>query len=452
MFLPDPRITRRLVDLAAPIVGLNVLNVLALAIDTAMCGRLPDADRVLTALGFATQLVFLLMVAMMGLVVGAVSLVSRAHGSGDADRVNLVLAQAVLLTTLLGALVAGPGNLVAGPAMALMGATEPVVQEALLYLRPLLLGTVCQYLGMLFAAVLRGVGNTRLPFLVALVASGINVLANYGLILGNLGLPALGLQGAAIGTVLSQTFSAAALVVVLRSGVVPGVTLPLWPGRPRLDLIRELVRVGAPAAFDMVIVNAAFLSIVGMLGRIDQIAVAAHGMGLRVQSLAFVPGMSVSQATGAMVGQALGRGSVTEAKQVLRSSVWCATGIMGTLALLIVFFAGPIVNLFDIRSGTLLYDYSVLCMEILGYGMPAVGVYIAFVGLLHGAGTTQTSLRINIVVTLLFQIPVAALLGFGLDLGVGGVWACLPLGGALKAFLGWRAYRAERWAVVGATA
>ena len=75
---PARSVTRQLVDLAWPIVGLNVLQVLTLAVDTAMCGRLPHPDRVLTALGFATQVVFLLMVAMMGLMVGTVALISRA--------------------------------------------------------------------------------------------------------------------------------------------------------------------------------------------------------------------------------------------------------------------------------------------------------------------------------------------------------------------------------------
>ena len=72
---------RRLWSLAGPVIGLNTLNVLALAVDTAMCGRLPDADSALAALAFATQIVFLLMVAMIGLTVGAVATLARAHGA-----------------------------------------------------------------------------------------------------------------------------------------------------------------------------------------------------------------------------------------------------------------------------------------------------------------------------------------------------------------------------------
>ena len=66
--------------LAAPIIGLNVLNVLMLAVDSALCGRLPYAEQALAALGFAMQVIFLLMVAMFGLLVGTVGLVARAYG------------------------------------------------------------------------------------------------------------------------------------------------------------------------------------------------------------------------------------------------------------------------------------------------------------------------------------------------------------------------------------
>ena len=201
---PSRSIPRRLFSLSWPVIGLNVLNVLSLAVDTAMCGRLPNAPQALEALGFSTQVVFLLMVAMMGLTVGTVAFVSRAHGADDEARVNHLLHQSTQLTVLVALGVAVVGNLFADDILRLLGASEAVVGLGLDYLRPLLTFTVFYYLNLLYAAALRSVGNTRLPFLVALFANGLNVVFNYGLILGNLGLPALGVQGAALGTVASQ--------------------------------------------------------------------------------------------------------------------------------------------------------------------------------------------------------------------------------------------------------
>jgi putative MATE family efflux protein len=443
-------VTRELLGLAWPIIGINVLQVLSLAVDTAMVGRTPDGAIALTGMGYASQVVFLLMVAMIGLTVGTVAFVSRAHGAGKDEQVDHILQQSTQLTLLLGLGVALVGNLVAGPILGLLGADAAAMEAGLAYLRPLLTFTVFSYLNLMYAAVLRGLGNTRLAFAVSMLMNGLNVVFNYGLILGNYGLPALGVQGAAIGTVLAQGIAAAIMFGLLNRGVMPRVKTTFRLAPIDRKLAGDLVRIGWPAATDMVVLNAGFLAIIGMLGRIDQYAVAAHGVGLRIQALAFVPGMSISQATGAMVGTALGKEHIEEARQVLRSSVVLCTLAMTAMGAVIVVWSDPIIALFDIGPGAL-FDFAVIWLRVLAASMPVVGIYIAFVGLLQGAGATRESLRINIVATLLFQIPLSYVLGFVFDLGALGVWMALPIAFAGKAFWGFFAYRAERWAQTGAT-
>lgn len=448
---PDRRsIPARLVQLAWPVIGLNVLNVLALAVDTAMIGRTPNAEAALTGLGFATQLVFLLMVLMMGLTVGTVALSARAHGAGDGGRVRHVLTQSTQLTVLLGVIVAVVGNLLAPTLIGLLGGSDAALEAGLLYLRPMLVGSTFYYLTILYGASLRSVGNTRLAFLVALAANLVNFGLNYTFILGNFGAPALGIQGAAFGTVCSQAFSAVLLLTLIRRGAVPGISVRLRPAPVDAPLARTLVRIGAPAAADMVILNASFLSIVGMLGRIDPVAVAAHGIGLRVQALAFVPGMSISQATGAMVGNALGAGNLKEAKAVVRASLVLCTIIMSTLAVLIVGFEDSLILLFDVPLDRPLAGYIRTWMRVLGLCMPLAGIYISFVGMFQGAGATRISLRINLWATLAVQIPLSFLLGFPLGLSTLGVWAGFPLGFVVKAALGAVHWRRGAWAVEGA--
>jgi multidrug resistance protein, MATE family len=445
----QPSIPRRLFNLASPIIGINVLNVSTLVVDTAMCGRLDNADIALAALGYATQVVFLLMVVMMGLTVGTVALVARAFGARDPVRVNHVLEQATTITALFGLAAALAGNLLVGPLLAALGTSDQVAAVAISYLRPLLSGAIFYYLTIFYGGVLRGVGNTRLPFVVALLSNSLNVVLDYGLIFGKLGLPELGVQGAGVGTVLSYAANVAITVALLRRGAVPILGAPLLPRPIDRRLVADLLRVGAPAALDAFILNIAFLSIVGMLGRIDEVAVAAHGIGLRIQALAFVPGMSISQATGAMVGQALGAGNVPEARQILRASVLLCVGLMTTLGFSIIAAAYPLVAVFHVAPATPLENYAVLWMQFLGYCMPVVGVYIAFVGLLQGAGATNVSLSINFVGTFLLQVPLGALLGFSLEMGAAGVWLSFPLSFVVKATLGWLAYKRGRWAKVG---
>jgi putative MATE family efflux protein len=442
-------IPRRLFDLAWPIIGLNVLNVLALAVDTAMCGRLEDADTTLAALGYASQLIFLLLVMMMGVTVGAVATVSRAHGAGETERVNHILLQSTQLTVLLGVFVAVGGNLLGPTLLRALGADEPTVEEALRYLRPLLVGQIFAYLAILYAALLRGVGNTRLPFAVALVSNLVNFGINYCLILGNFGFPRLGIFGAAVGTISAQAVSAITLMALLHRRTVAGLYLPLALRRIDGRLARELFRVGAPAALDMLLLNAQFLSIVGMLGRFQDSAVAAHGIGLRVQALAFVPGLSVSQATSALVGNALGAHRPEEARAVTRASLLLCTAIMTTLGVTIIAGADAILSVFDVAQGNGMRDLARTWMTLLGLGMPLFGLNIAFVGLFRGSGATNTSLVINAVSTVFVQVPLSYVLGFWVGLGPFGVWLGFPLSFVVKATLAALAYRRGHWARTG---
>ncbi len=450
--MAQPSVAQRLFNLALPVIGLNVLNVLALFVDTAMVGRLPNADDALTGLGFAVQLLFLLMVAMLGLTVGTVAQVARAHGAGHPDRVDHILHQSVQLTVLMGLAVAVVGNGIAPWLLDVLGAHDGAHAEALRYLRPLLLGVAFNYLNILLAAVLRGVGNTLLAFLVALLMNAVNVVLNYGLILGNLGLPALGVQGAAIGTVCSQALAVVVMAWCLRSDIIEGVKLRLRPTRVDLKLAEDFVRVGWPAALDMIVLNAGFLSIVGFLGAIDQHAVAAHGIGLRIQALAFVPGMSISQAAGAMVGNALGGGSADEARKVVRAAGVLCFSVMSSLGLLIWGLDEHILWIFEVDPEGTIGQASLIWIAQLALCMPPVGIYLAYVGAFQGSGATRLSLGINAVATLAIQIPVSWVLAFPMGLGLLGAWAGFPISIFFKALLGWLFYRRGTWAQVGVRA
>lgn len=442
-------ITRQLFRLAWPIIALNVLNVTMLAVDTALCGRLPDSGPVLAALGFALQIIFLLMVAMMGLIVGTVALVARSYGGGDTTRLNHLLVQSTQLAIVVGIVVGVAGAIAAEHILMALGATPHVAAIGADYLQPLMLGTPFFYLTLLYAGILRGVGNTRIPLLVALGTNVLNAVLNYGLILGNLGMPALGVTGSALGTVISQFVGVIALVLVLRGGSLPNLHLPLQLRPIDRQLARELFRIGWPAALDMLVLNAGFLAVLAMLGRIDQDTVAAHGLGGRVQGFCFVPGMGIGQATAAMIGQALGAGDVDRARKIARAAMFLCLVIMIALALAIALAAAPLVTIFDVAPDSKVGAYAIEWLHILGYAMVPAAINIALIGVLQGSGATRTSLRINVWATIAIQIPVALLLGFGLGLDEQGVWWSVPIGFVAKAALNYIELKRERWAVTG---
>lgn len=446
-------IPRRLVRLALPVVGLNFLGVAGLFIDTAMCGRLVEQPLALAALGFAGQLVFLATVLMMGLAVGTVALVSRAHGAGDRERVGDIVAQSTALAVLAALCVATLGNLAAMPALRALGAAPEVAALAVAYLRPVFAGSFFYFLLILYAAVLRAVAKTMLPFLIGLGWNALNLLFNYALIYGHFGAPRLGLVGAALSTALSQGVGIAALVVHLARGGVSELPFSLRPRALDPALVRELLRLGAPAALDALVLNVAFLSLIYLLGLVDGAAVAAHGVGLRVQNVALVPALGLSQASAAMVGNALGAARDVEARAITRAAASIAAAVMTALGVLLFAFAREITEAaFAIGPGTVMHLYAITWIRVLGLTMPFIGVHLALIGTLRGAGEAATSLRINVFGTLLVQVPLSLLLGFALGLGPLGIWLSLPFSYLAKLGLALVAYRRGKWARVGATA
>jgi putative MATE family efflux protein len=262
-------------------------------------------------------------------------------------------------------------------------------------------------------------------------------------------MPALGVTGSALGTVIAQMTGVIALVWILRSGRVPNLKLPLQFRRVDRGLAVELFRIGWPAALDMLILNVGFFAALSMIAYIDEVAVAAHGLGLRVQGLAFVPGLGVGQATGAMIGQALGASDVPRAREIARASMRLCMTIMIVLALVIVATAHPLELVFKVRPGTSLEGYFIDWLWILGAAMPPAAINIALIGVLQGAGATRTSLRINFWSTLAIQVPVAIILAFGFGLDEIGVWLSFPIGFFAKAAFNYVELKRERWAVTG---
>jgi multidrug resistance protein, MATE family len=434
--------------LGLPVMGLNLLSVLALFVDAAMCSRLPDATVVLSGLGYAIQLVFLLTVFMIGLSVGAVSLVARAVGAGDHERVSRLLQQATTLTVLLGVAVAVAGNLLAESLLGALGASDAAARVSTQYLRPMLAAAGVNYLALLYTGVMRGLGNTRAPFVCALIANVVNAAVNYCLIYGHLGLPALGVRGAAIGTILSHVVNASLLAHAL-GRAIPGVRLRLRPRSIDHGLMLRIIRIGGPAAVDVLILNFIHLGMIAMLARIDQVAVAAHVVGMRIQGLAFVPALGISQATAALIGQSLGAGDVSRARRVTTASlVLCCAVLIGLCAAMVV-FARPLLHLFDVQPGSPLEDYGVQCLVLGAVANVPFAIYIAFLGVMQGSGTTRTALLISTVSVFLVQIPVGLALGFTAGLGATGVWWSLPAANLVRVGMALAAHHRGRWAANG---
>lgn len=420
----------QLLRLAWPITVMNVLGVVTVAVDTALVGHLPDAGHALAAMAFAGDIVMVLTAAMIGLSVATAALMAGAWGQQDQDAVATLGGKTTQAALLLGLAVAAVGPVVAPLALAVMGADDATAALALEYLVPLLLGAPFTFAVLHFAAVYRALGRTLPPLGFAIGMNLVNVGLDGVLIFGELGAPALGIAGAAMGTLLAQAGAAAAMGWHLhRTGAI--AMEPILR-RPEGAFLSRAAAIGGPVALDVVVVSGGFFGLLAVLGRLSTEAVAAHTVGLRVQLLALMPGMALSAATAALVGQDLGAGRIGHVRTRAGVAVVAATLGMGALGGGVVLARGPILAAFGLPDGSETRLLAADWMLLLALTLPLAGTYHALEGVFHGAGRTRLPTRINAVALGLLMVPAAMAAG-ALGLGPRGVWVTFPLAYAVKA-------------------
>ncbi|MFQ5552952.1 MAG: MATE family efflux transporter, partial [Thermoplasmata archaeon] len=330
---------RTILALAWPVVLANLFQTLTTTIDLLMVGRLPDPAVALAAVGFGGQMVFFTFTIMISITSGTVALVSRFIGAKEPERASRVLGQSLLLGLVLSLPVILVGLLFGESIVALFGAEPDVVAAGGTYIGTVFFAAPFLFTMFISIAALRGAGDTLTPLLVGLLINATNVVLNFHLIFGasyalgglELVIPSLGVFGAAIGTSLSFALGAAVYIALFLRG-----KLRLQLRRPRplwnREAARRILRIGAPAGMEQLAFQGGILIWIAMVVSFGTEAFAAHNIGLRIESFAFMPGLGFSIAAAALVGQNLGAEKPKEAERSGRESTKMALLIMSSIA------------------------------------------------------------------------------------------------------------------------
>ena len=433
--------------LSWPLAAANLLQMLTYAIDVIFIARLGEDQLAASALAIA--LFGLVLWALSGLT-GAVAPVAAAELGERAPALRPVrrsVRMALWLAVFSG--VAGIGIcLLLGPLMHVTGQQAQITALAIEYNSLLVLSLV----PMLFNNVLRSFVSTldRPIFATAITAGGIfvNALANYAFIFGNLGAPELGLQGAAVATILTTLTTLAAYVVAIR--LDPRLhryrVFGRWwsPDWPRL---LHIVRIGTPIALTITAEAGIFGAAAFLMGNIGASQLAAHTVALQIAALAFQVPFGVGQAATIRVGYFYGARDPDGMKRAGWTAIVVGTGFMAFTALLMIVIPKPLIAIYvdpwDPKNAVLVgfaLQYIVIAAAFqLFDGMQAVAA-----GALRGLQDTRIPMWIAAFAYWVPGIGTALALGFYTPLEGVGVWIGLATGLTVAAaLLGWRWHRRE---------
>ncbi len=418
------REVKPMMALAVPVVVAELGWIAMGIVDIGMVGRL--GAEAIGAVGVGSMLFLTLAVFGIGFLLGLDTLVSQAFGAEKLEDCQRWLVHGTVLSIAL----AMPMTLLArmGAASLHVWGFDPGVLRLTI---PYLEGVAWSALPLLLYATFRRYLQSMsvvLPVMFALVSANlINVLANWILIFGHLGAPALGVNGAGWATCISRVYMAAVLLATImyrnardRSG--------LWSVPLKLDLarMRRLIGLGFPAAIQVTLEVGVFAAVTALAGRLVPAALAAHQVALNVASVTFMVPLGVASAGAVRVGQAVGRRDAAGASQAGWAALLLGVLFMGCAALVFLALPEPILRLFTSEPAVIATGVSLLlvaaCFQLFD------GVQGVTTGLLRGLGDTRTPMIWNLAGHWCLGLPMGYVLCFVVGWGVIGLWIGLSAG------------------------
>lgn len=443
---------RRIAALGLPLIGSQLAQYAIQLTDTLMLGRYAIdalAAQVLASSLFAT---FLLMGS--GFAFAVLPIIAAAAVRGETRQVRRVTRMALWLSIGFGACCM-PIFVLAGPIFRGLGQSEAIAAAGGDYLA--LQGwSIFPALGiMVLRSFLSALDRARIVLWTTLLAVAVNAAANYVLIFGNLGAPEMGLVGAAWASLLS-TAAAFAAIAVYAARAFPGYEVFRNPLRPDPEALGRVLRLGWPIGLTILAEVGLFTAASVMMGWIDAVALAAHGIAMQIITAIFMVHVGLSQVATIRVGNALGSGDGAELRRGAASVLGVSMLVALLTILLFLAMPQPLVAAFlgrdePSRAEVLSLGVKLLAAAAVFQLMDALQVMT--LALLRGVEDTRVPMIVSVFSYWAVGAPMAWLLGFPAGLGGVGIWLGLACGLALAgAGHSWRFWRRGAYAVENGSA
>jgi Na+-driven multidrug efflux pump len=473
-------ILRNLLSLGWPMSVGGIMTMLGPTIDMFWVGKLGTSA--IAGVGVASTAVMVVNSARMGLTTGTRAMVARFVGAGNLEGANHVAQQAVVVSALFSTAMALVGVLLAEPIMLVLGVAPDVVAEGAAYMRIMFVGSVAMSFRMMGESVMQASGDALTPMLASTVFRLFHLALCPFLVFGWWIFPNMGVSGAAMTNVVSQSLGGVMILGALFAGRSIDFDVAAWkeavaqrraaygpvawlyglatlwrlprrgPSRMRLSLrgfsldrhmIWRIVRIGIPASVTGIERSFANLLLVTFVTPFGTTAVAAHSLIQRVAQFLHMPAMGLGQAAGVLAGQNLGAEQPGRAERTGWIAAALFTGFMVVGAVVVWFFADGIIGIFDSSPDVMSLGGDFLRIEIVSFLV--FGLVLVLSQCLNGVGATMVPMVTTLLSMWLIQVPLAYFLPRHTLLGVYGVRVGIVSAIVLRAVIYSAYFKAGRW-------
>jgi putative MATE family efflux protein len=438
----DKNFLSRLLRLGLPIMLQNLFVVLGNSITTLMTGKLGDIP--IAAAGLASQLFFILSLAQFGVSSGASIFTAQFWGNRDRESVLKALGVSLSLGTGVSALFMVIALFFPYAFINIFTKDPAVIPIAASLLKIVGFSYLFTPVINTYAFILRTTGNVRLPMLVSTVGVGLNALLGYGLIFGKLGMPNLGVNGAAAANLIARAVECLVLVwLVYRLKTPLAAPLRQLFSFDQIFLKKLLHRI-LPVMSNELIWALGITAYAAIYARLGTEAYAAVAIKDTIENLMFVPFIGITNACAILVGHTIGAGKKEAAQGFVKQSVIISMGLGLLLGLLLGLSRNFIISYFNIEDTTRGFAVSMVLVLAFSLWMRASNI-LFFIGMMRPGGDTKFAIRMDASSMWLIGVPLALLAAFVFHLPVYFVYLTVMIEEAVKFIVSvWR-YRSKRW-------
>lgn len=407
-----------LFTLATPIIIANVLQAGYQLTDAFWVGRLGGAA--LAAVSVSTPIIFLSVALGTGFAIAGSTLIAQYFGARNHTMVDHVAAQTLLMIVVVSLSLGVIGYALAPTILHLMQVEPDVYAGALGFMRVSFVGLAANFFFFMFQAIMRGIGETKLPVYIVLGTVLLNAVLDPFFIFGWGPVPASGVMGAALATLGTQSIAAAIGLFILLRGSY-GIHLAWRDFAPDLALIKRSFWLGFPASVEQSARALGITVLTFLVASFGTETVAAYGVGSNMIQLVMIPAMGLSMAVSALVGQNIGARNLERAAAIGRFGAETGFLILTGLGALVFIFA-PQVAAFFIPGNPTVIAEGANFLRIVAFSWGFWGAQFSLNGVLRASGNMVTTMTLALVSQWVIQIPIAFALSKYTALGATGIW------------------------------
>jgi putative MATE family efflux protein len=439
----DRRLVRPIFSLATPVALSSQLDTLVGVADIYLFGHL-GADAI-SAVGISQILTMVVGVVMIAVSTGAFALVAQATGANDPRTVSATTKQALVLVALVSIGLSFFGVAGARLALELLSMPAAVVELGTTYLHVFFAGLVFMTLNFTLNNCLYGAGDARTPLYLNIFMSLLKVGLSCAFIFGIGPLPALGVMGAALATVLSRAVGFSLSIALIKTNRLKLRFFADTSFVPEKERAQRMLRIGIPSAIQGIFRNGSGLVFVKLVALTANpiTAVAAFSIGNQVERIVRRTSLAFGTAATTLVGQRLGAGDKDEAERCGWTAMVVGSFSMAIFGAPLAFFADHIMGIFTQDSAII--EVGVVYIWAIVLAEPLHCLAITAGGGLRGAGDTKPALYYTVIGQWLVRLPVGYALAFHFGYDIEGLWFSLIAFSALQGWLTARKFALGEW-------